>query len=57
MKKYVHLWQYLTEYFLEQEMFQIKVVEKIKRHILCSVTFSQKSYCLWDNVEKYCTAG
>jgi len=47
MKKYVHLWQYLTEFFLEWEMFRNKVVEKIKTHILCSVTFSQKSYSLW----------
>jgi hypothetical protein len=27
-----HLWQYLTEFFLEWEIFQIKVVEKIKTH-------------------------
>jgi hypothetical protein len=33
-------------------MFQIKVVEKIKTHILC-ITFSRKSCCLCDNVEKY----
>jgi len=38
-------------------MFQTKVVEKIKSHILCSVIFLRKSCCLWDNVEKYCTAG
>ena len=34
-------------------MFQIKVVEKIKTRILCSVTFFLKSCRLWDNVEKY----
>jgi hypothetical protein len=34
-------------------MFQTKVVEKIKTHILCSITFSRKSCRLWDNVEKY----
>ena len=34
-------------------MFQTKVVEKIKTHILCSVTFFTKSCPLWDNVEKY----
>jgi len=33
-------------------MFQIKAVEKIKTPILCSVTFSRKSYRLWENVEK-----
>jgi len=29
-----------------------KFVEKIKTHILCSVTFLWKSCRLWDNVEK-----
>ena len=48
-----HLWQYLAEFFLEWEMFQMKVVEKMKTHILCSVTFFRKSCRLWDNVEKY----
>jgi hypothetical protein len=28
-------------------------VEKIKTHILCSVTFLRKSFRLWDNVEEY----
>jgi hypothetical protein len=37
-------------------MFQTKVVEKIKTHILCSVTFFRKSCRLWDNVGKYGTA-
>ena len=55
MKIYVHL--YLAQFFLEREMFQIKAVQKIKTHILCSVTFSRKSCRLWDNVEKYCRAG
>ena len=30
---------YLAQFFLEWEMFQTQVVEKIKTHILCSVTF------------------
>jgi len=38
-------------------MFQTKVVEKIKTHILCSITFFRKSCRLGDNIEKYCTAG
>jgi len=38
-------------------MFQTKVVEKIKTHILCSVTVFRKSCRLWDNVEKCCRAG
>jgi hypothetical protein len=55
MKTYVPLW-YLAEFFLESEMFQTKVVEKIKTHILYSVTCFRKSCRLWDNVEKYGTA-
>jgi len=38
-------------------MFQTKGVEKIKTHILCSITVFRKSCRLWDNVEKYCRAG
>ena len=53
MKIFRHLWQYVAEFFLELEMFQIKVVEKIRTHILCPVTFSRKSCRLWDNVENY----
>ena len=32
----------LAHFFLEWEMFQTEVVEKIKTHILCSVTFFSK---------------
>ena len=53
MKTLSHLWQYLAEFFLEREMFQMNVVKKIKIHIWCSVTFFRKSLPLWDNVEKY----
>jgi hypothetical protein len=53
MKVCVHLCQYDAEFSLEWEMFQTKVVEKIKTHILCSVIFFKKSCRLWDNVEKY----
>ena len=38
MKAYVHLW-YLAEFFLEWEMFNINVVQKIKTHNLSTVTF------------------
>jgi len=38
-------------------MFQTKVVEKIKTHILWSITFFRKSCSLWDNVGKYGRAG
>jgi hypothetical protein len=52
MKTCVHLWKYLAEFFLEWEMFQTKVVEEIKTHILFSVNFSRKLCLLWDNVGK-----
>jgi len=39
-------------------MSQTKVVEKIKTHVLCSITFyKKKGYNLLDYVEKYCRAG
>ena len=50
---------HLVHIFLVWEMFQKKVVEKIKKHILCSVTlfFFRKSCRLWEKVEKYCRTG
>jgi hypothetical protein len=52
MKNYTHLCQFLAQYFLESEMFQAKVVEEIKTHILCSKIVFRKSCRLWDNLEK-----
>jgi len=37
-------------------MFQKKVAEKIKTHILCSRTLFRGTCFLWDNVWKYGTA-
>ena len=39
MKTYVHIWSYLTQFFLEWEIFHTEFVEKIKTHILCSIFF------------------
>ena len=36
MKSDAYLLQYDVEFFSEWEMFQTKVVEKIKTHVLCS---------------------
>jgi hypothetical protein len=52
MKTFRHFWRYFAKCFLEWEMFHIKVVEKTKTHILCSITCFQKSHHLWDNAEK-----
>jgi hypothetical protein len=51
MNTFVHLWQYLAEFFLEWEIFQLNHVDKT--NILFSVTFFRKSCRLWDTVEKY----
>jgi hypothetical protein len=48
--RHINLW-YLMELLLEWETFRTKVVEKIKTHILTSITFFQKLCRLWD-VEK-----
>ena len=42
------------EFFLEQETFQARVVNTIKKtHFMFNNFFPQKSCHLWDNVEKY----
>jgi hypothetical protein len=56
MKANIHLWSCLAQLSLEWEMFQTKVVEKIKTHILRSITCFWKSYRWRDSVEKYCRA-
>ena len=53
MKMFSHLWQYLDYFFLEWETFQIKLVQKMKTHILCPVIFFGKSCRVWNNAEKY----
>jgi len=48
------VWSYLDNFFLEWKIVQRNVVEKIKTHILCPVTFLffRKSCRLWGNVGK-----
>jgi len=50
-------WSYPAHFFLEWGMFRTKVIEKIKKHILCSITIFRKSCLVWANVEKYFRAG
>jgi len=52
-----HFWSYRTQFFSEREMCHTKVVEKIKTHILCLVTFFRKSWHVSNNVEKRSLAG
>ena len=56
MKTNMHIWSYLAQFFWEWEMFQTYIVEKIKTHVLCSVTFLFFLNCaiyeiMWKNVE------
>ena len=46
-----YLWQYLAKFFLDWEIFQTKVVEKIKTHILSSITLLGESFHWWDHAE------
>ena len=43
-KTFPHLPQYLADFSLQWDMLKIKVVEKFKTHILCSITFLSE-YC------------
>jgi hypothetical protein len=55
MKINIHFLLYLAHLFLEWEMFQTEVVEKIKTHIWCSLTFFEdRAVCeiMWKNVER-----
>jgi hypothetical protein len=54
MKMFRNFWRYLAKFFLEWKMLQTNFVEKIKTHILYSVTVFRNLHSLWDNVEKYC---
>ena len=57
MKACAHL-QYLPEFIVERETFQINVTGKIKTRILYSTyIFPRKSCRLWGNVGKYGRAG
>jgi hypothetical protein len=53
MKTFSYVRQYLSELFLEWEMFQINVVQKIKIHILCPIPFFRTSCRLLYKVEIY----
>jgi hypothetical protein len=39
MATYIRILSCVAQFFLEREMLQTKVVEKIKTYILCSVIF------------------
>jgi len=52
-----HFLSYIAQFFLEWEMFRTKVVEEIKTHILCSITFflNRTVYeLMWKNFAERC---
>ena len=54
MKTFSYLWQYVAEFFVEWEMFQIKFVEKNNTHILCSNIFFSENHFVYEIMwEKY----
>ena len=58
MKTNIHLRTYLAQFFLEREVYQIKVVEKIKTHVLCLISFFENLAVyeiIWG--KKHCRAG
>jgi hypothetical protein len=55
MNIYVPLFQYLARFSFRMRNVSDKILEKIRRHILCLIHFSPHSRR--DNVEKYFTAG
>jgi hypothetical protein len=52
MKTSIHFLSHLTRFFLEWEMFQTKFVEKIKTHILCSITVFSKIVLFYEIIWK-----
>ena len=54
MKTNIHFWSYLAQFFLEWEMFQRNVLEKIKTCILCTITFFFENRAvyeiMWKNI-------
>jgi hypothetical protein len=55
MKNDSHFWSYLIQFFLEWEMFQTNVLERIKTRILFSITppplfFNHAVYEMWETI-------
>jgi hypothetical protein len=57
MKTNTFLWQYLAQFFLEWEIFETKILEKVRTYILFSNFFFRNTCRLWDKVEKYSRDG
>ena len=56
MKTNIYFWSYLVQFFLEWEMFQLIVLEKLKRHIFMLCSYFLNCFLL-DDLEKNSRAG
>ena len=56
MQTDIHFWSHFSQLSLEWEMFQTKVVDKIRTHFVLS-NIVPKTFRLWENVEEYGRAG
>jgi hypothetical protein len=50
MKTKIRFLLYISQFFFELEMFQTKVVEKIKTHVLYSVTFFSENRAVCESM-------
>jgi hypothetical protein len=50
MKTTRNFLSYLAQLILESEIFQTKVVEKIKTHILCSITLFPENRAFYETM-------
>jgi len=54
MQTNMHFWSYLAHFYLEREMFQTRVVEKIQTHFVFSNFFFKENYAVnettWKNI-------
>jgi len=57
MKTNIHFWSHVAHLYLQWEMFQTEVVEKIKTHILCSKFYFRKPCRLCDTVKNIVERG
>jgi hypothetical protein len=58
MKTTRHFLAYHAHFFLQWEMFQVKVAEEIKTHMLCLITFFFLKNCatyeiMWKNIVEW----
>jgi len=57
MQTNTHVCSYLSQFFLEWEMFKTEFLEKIKMYFMFNnFFFFSEVMLLWDDVEKYCRA-